>query len=478
VPAPVAATILAAAVLLAVPAAASAAPRTRFAAAALGALALGAASAEPAASASCRGADTVVVTAAEHQEAACLRDMTTHGTIGTPHTNQQDWSGLHASGTGNPSGVAGLQIDGYFPDSSSSNSNHDWFHDSQFVIRLPNDWNGRLVITGAPGIRRQYANDFIISDWVLARGYAFASTDKGNTGASFYADGEVPGHAVREWNHRVKQLTLAAKAVARQRYGRSPRRTYITGISNGGYLTRWALERHPELYDGGIDWEGTLFRRQGPNLLTYLPAALRNYPAYRATGSREARQAMIAAGFSPGSEFLWDYHYAVYWDLTQRIYREEFDPGYDGALQAGIPFCQSGTPACDADYDYSSRPQGVKHAVARVSNSGAIGRRMLTLHGTVDAQLPREVDSDVYRRLVEDAGRGSSHRYYVIEDGNHVDGLYDSYPDKLRPILPCYRSAFLALVTWVEHGRKPPPSQLVPKPVEADIVNRCSFAAG
>ena len=28
---------------------------------------------------------------------------------------------------------------------------------------------------------RQYANDFIISDWVLARGYAFASTDKGNS---------------------------------------------------------------------------------------------------------------------------------------------------------------------------------------------------------------------------------------------------------------------------------------------------------
>jgi len=66
------------------------------------------------------------------------------------------------------------------------------------VIRLPDDWNGKLVITGAPGVRRQYANDFIISDWVLARGYAFASTDKGNTGTSFYEDGEKPGDAVLE----------------------------------------------------------------------------------------------------------------------------------------------------------------------------------------------------------------------------------------------------------------------------------------
>jgi hypothetical protein len=39
------------------------------------------------------------------------------------------------------------------------------------VIRLPEHWNGKLIVTGAPGIRRQYANDFIIGDWVLARGY-------------------------------------------------------------------------------------------------------------------------------------------------------------------------------------------------------------------------------------------------------------------------------------------------------------------
>ena len=33
----------------------------------------------------------------------------------------------------------------------------------------------------------------------------------------------------------------------------------MTGISNGGYLTRWQLEKRPDLYDGGVDWEGTLF---------------------------------------------------------------------------------------------------------------------------------------------------------------------------------------------------------------------------
>lgn len=51
-----------------------------------------------------------------------------------------------------------------------SNTHHGWNHDSQFVIRVPDHWNGGLVITGAPGVRTQYANDFIVSDWVLAQG--------------------------------------------------------------------------------------------------------------------------------------------------------------------------------------------------------------------------------------------------------------------------------------------------------------------
>ena len=98
--------------------------------------------------------------------------------------------------TANPAGtelIPGLQIDGYFPDSSKTNNyNQEDFgtgfaRDSQFVIRLPEkeDWNGKLVVTGAPGVRKQYALDFIISDFVLSKGYAFASTDKGNTGQNF-----------------------------------------------------------------------------------------------------------------------------------------------------------------------------------------------------------------------------------------------------------------------------------------------------
>ena len=71
--------------------------------------------------------------------------------------------------------------------------------------------------------------------------------------------------------------------------------------------------------------------------------------------------------------------------------------------------------------------------------------------------------------MIRQAGRGSQHRYYVIEKGTHVDSLYDEYPDKLRPILPCFRAAFVALEGWVERGVAPPDSQTVPSP---DPLNR------
>jgi pimeloyl-ACP methyl ester carboxylesterase len=435
--------------------------------------------ASPAAAQSdCANQTKVKVPEAEMQRLACLPDMTTTGTAETDYTDASDWASLSPAGQPKPSGVPGLQVDGYFPDTSTANSTHGWFHDSQFVIRMPDKWNGKLVITGAPGVRKQYAQDVEISDYVIARGYAYASTDKGNGGTSFYNDGEKPGDAGVEWNTRVTQLTIATKAVIEQYYGRAPERTYVTGISQGGYLTRWQLENRPELYDGGVDWEGTFWNVSTPNVFTNLSAALKWYPKYQQTRDRQAHDEMIRAGFAPGSEFLWPDHYTVYWDLTQRTYREEFDPEYDGELKAGIPFCQSGMPSCDADSDYDKRPQ-MKAALSRIENTGKIGKPMLTLHGTLDSLLPIAINGDPYTQRVRDAGRGALHRYYVIENGNHVDGRYDAFPDRIRPIHPCYLKAFDALDAWVTKGTEPPPSQFVPDDGTAkNVLTDCTLHEG
>ncbi|GAA0966824.1 MULTISPECIES: GAF domain-containing protein [Streptomyces violaceusniger group] len=127
---------------------------------------------------------------------------------------------------------------------------------------------------------------------------------------------------------------------------------------------------------------------------------------------------------------------------ARRIYREEADPDFDGATEAGTPYCAPGTPGCDADYDYATRPP--------------------------DALLPIGRDSDVYARMVRQAGRGALLRYYRVEDGTHVDSLVDTFPDKLRPMVPCHRSAFEALERWLAGKGRPPADHTVRRPADAD----------
>ncbi|MFC8627870.1 3-hydroxybutyrate oligomer hydrolase family protein [Streptomyces anulatus] len=426
----------------------------------------------------CSGVELIRVPGAAHQQADCLEELTTAGTVASGHTDPADWAGLTPKDLTTPSGVPGIQIDGYFPDASTGNTNHGWNHDSQFVIRLPDRWNGGLVVAGSPGVREQYANDRAFGDWALARGYAYAATDKGNTSAAFHRDGTAPGDAIAEWNTRVTQLTRAARRVVDRRYHRLPSRTLAMGMSNGGYLVRWQLENHPGLYDGGVDWEGALWRADGPNLLTFLPPALRAYPRYAAGGAdaEDAHRTMTAAGYPAGSEFLWPYHHQYYWDLTQRIYREEIDPDFDGAAEAGTPFCAPGTPACDADYDYAGRPAEVRDAVSGIALTGRIGKPLISFHGTLDVLLPISRTSDAYARMVRREGRGALHRYYRVEGGTHVDSLVDTFPDRLRPLVPCHRSAAAALERWLDDGRRPPSSRTLELPEgagPAGLLGRC-----
>lgn len=396
------------------------------------------------------------VPGAEHTISARLPDLTTAGTVGSGHTDPADFAGLEAPGTARPSGVPGIQLDGYFPDTSTFNTNHGWNHDSQFVIRLPDRWNGGLVVAGPPGVRRQYASDRIIGDRALAKGFAYASTDKGNSGPTLYLDGRRPGDAILEWHRRLAQLTRATKAVVRQRYGRSPRDTYVAGLSAAGYLVRWQLEHHPELYDGGIDWNGLMFTPTR-SLLTSLPPALRAYPRY-AAGGADARQEMVAAGYPAASEPTWGFHYRTQWDFLQRAIREELDPDYDGDQLAGTPYCPEGTGAgCDTDYDLKTRPRAVRKTIERVSLTGRLKRPLITLHGTLDALVPISRSSDVYDELAP----ARRHRYYRVVGGAHSDGLAGAFPATIAPMLPCFDTAFDALTAWVEGGVRPPASGTV-----------------
>src|SRR6476660_5760332 len=68
----------------------------------------------------CARQSKIRVPGAQVQEVACLDDLTTAGTVASGHTNPNDWAGLNAAGTVTPTGVPGIQVDGYFPDTSTA----------------------------------------------------------------------------------------------------------------------------------------------------------------------------------------------------------------------------------------------------------------------------------------------------------------------------------------------------------------------
>ena len=67
--------------------------------------------------------------------------------------------------------VPGIQVEGWLADDPTKQA--------RFVLRFPDDWNGKLVVAGASGTRSEYNGDFAWSDYVLPKGYAYASQNKG-----------------------------------------------------------------------------------------------------------------------------------------------------------------------------------------------------------------------------------------------------------------------------------------------------------
>ena len=67
--------------------------------------------------------------------------------------------------------VPGLQIDARIAEDPAG--------EARILLRLPNEWNGRLVVAGASGTRSEFNGDFAWSDFVLQKGYAYVSQNKG-----------------------------------------------------------------------------------------------------------------------------------------------------------------------------------------------------------------------------------------------------------------------------------------------------------
>lgn len=392
-----------------------------------------------------------------------------------------------------PTAVPGIQVEGWFAD--------DPTNEARFLLRFPDDWNGKLVVAGASGTRSEYNGDFAWSDYVLPKGYAYASQNKGVlnlylvalnsslaqpasdplscrlnpaslTWVHFYDND--PQKLFTQWTQYMLQTAQLAQNAAEAAYHTFPRRTYAVGTSNGGYQVRRAIEEAPNLFDGGIDWEGTFIDARGPNILIDLPPAIRNFPAYVASDydpASAAAQAILAAGYPPDivkrdpvthavTDSLWKRYSNSFWEVTACQWQERFDPGYE-TYAAGL-----------GNYDYLSRlgVPGVFASVAATATTGKIKKPLITVAGTMDALLPIKRQARAYEAAVDASRKGNNdernaqYRLYEVQNGNHIEAnaLPAAFP-QLRVIQPYAQAAFDLLVAHVENKAPLPPSQCIPK---------------
>src|SRR6266478_3975643 len=95
----------------------------------------------------------------------------------TPRTDAQAVSPDAPYRTPLTRAVPGLQVTGSMADDP----------DARWVLRLPEAWNGKLVVGVPGGLRSEFMGDYIFSDFVVQQGYAYASTNKGTLNFFFTA---------------------------------------------------------------------------------------------------------------------------------------------------------------------------------------------------------------------------------------------------------------------------------------------------
>src|SRR5262249_21354374 len=121
-----------------------------------------------------------------------------------------------------------------------------------------------------------------------------------DTFVHFYDDD--PGMPFTRWAPFMAEAARLGRAAVQIHYGRDAQYTYAVGTSNGGYQVRRAVESYPELSARGADGEAPFGDADTPTLLSPLPPATLNYPAYAASGfapDSKAAKNTRAAGYPP-----------------------------------------------------------------------------------------------------------------------------------------------------------------------------------
>jgi hypothetical protein len=380
--------------------------------------------------------------------------------------------------------VPGIQLQAYIANDDTTPGQ------ARFLLRIPDDWNGDLVVAGASGTRSEFNGDFAWSDYVVQQGFAYASQNKGvmnfhqttpddplacrlNPLSTFWVHfyDNDPAKPFTEWQSRIVQAARIAREGVKGGTNHYPRYTFAVGTSNGGYQVRRAIEEAPDLFDGGVDWEGTFVDSTDNNILAFLPPAVKNFPAYVGANydpNSAAFKAIVDAGYPPDivnrdpktnavTGSLWTNYWASFWELTHCQWQKNLDPDYH-TYDAGV-----------GNYVYADRATAqVKQNLEAFANTGKIKKPLITVAGTMDGLLPIKKQARAYADKVAASRKGNNdhrnaqYRLYEVQNGNHIDAYPAQFP-QLQVIQPHAQRAFDLMVDHVEHNAPLPPDQCIPR---------------
>lgn len=340
----------------------------------------------------------------------------------------------------------------------------------RYSVRIPDRWNGRLVVAGTPAQRSEFACDRLFADPLLDRGYAYVASNKGEGDGALLLEGgrritidgaqiprlllpdgrglsfwfHAPGHRMERWRDDFVAITERARELIRVACDREPEATYAIGLSNGGYQVRRAIESS-DLYDGALTWNAALWTPEH-NLLVLceaIEAMERNEP-----------ERIEALGFPRDvagldGDTLYRKNLRMYWYVTAWLHAMHLDPStslaYGDVTDPEPAESWSGRIA-------SWRPSAaVSERIADFANTGDIRFKVIDLASEYDHLIPPQIHFEPYRALVDAAGKCAMYRSELIPRAQHVDPWSEdaNYPNMQLGYSRAMKG-FDELIDWVE----------------------------
>jgi Tannase and feruloyl esterase len=124
-----------------------------------------------------------------------------------------------------------------------------------FALALPVNWNGRFYFQGGGGLNGSvnppYGSQAAGDSTALAAGFAVVSNDSGHKSAGFDATFMEDQEALLNFLYQANAtVTVIAKQMVQQYYGKAPHHSYWVGCSTGGREAMMMSQRFPGYFDG------------------------------------------------------------------------------------------------------------------------------------------------------------------------------------------------------------------------------------